>query len=238
MKEIMKHSTIEELLKTVSDEVKASYIDEWFNLSNGAVSKEFLSKIYDSIQEEYIACAVEGERIISRECAEESFVDFKKNYDAYEAVVGNTDFCHSNEVTQHIDKFYKYFPNELVSFLFEKYISYEDSENFNKNYTLLCAKYLTGWVNDDLSKDSKDNIYAMLRLAFESGNGEQKETAMSIIENLRDKVCLQIIIDSINNDYIDKHTISYAKAVQKELEDELDLDNEYEVDMNLDNGDK
>ena len=66
----------------------------------------------------------------------------------------------------------------------------------------------------------------MLRLAFESDNYEQEETAISIIENLRDKICLQIIIDSINNDCLDECIISYTKTIQKELEDELDFNYE------------
>lgn len=90
----------------------------------------------------------------------------------------------------------------------------------------MCVKYLTNQINDKLSKDSKDNIYAMLRLAFESDNYEQEETAISIIENLRDKICLQIIIDSINNDCLDECIISYTKTIQKELEDELDFNYE------------
>ena len=106
------------------------------------------------------------------------------------------------------------------------YITYEDFDINHKNNTLLCVKYLTNKINGKLSKDSKDNIYAMLRLAFESDNYEQEETAISIIENLRDKICLQIIIDSINNDCLDECIISYAKTIQKELEDELDFNYE------------
>ena len=86
------------------------------------------------------------------------------------------------------------------------------------------VKYLTNQINDELSKDSKDNIYAMLRLAFESDNYEQEETAISIIENLRDKICLQIIIDSINNDCLNESIVSYAETVQEELEDEFDYE--------------
>ena len=220
----MKNSKIAQLIKTLSDEVKIQYVDEWFKLSNGSVDKKFLSKIYDSIQEKYIDCVIKGEDIISREYAEESFDDFKEKYDDdFEVIDDNLDFCNSNKIIRQIDKFCNYFPNELVSFLFEKYISYEDFDNSHKNNTLLCIKYLTNQINDELSKDSKDNIYAMLRLAFESDNYEQEETAISIIENLRDKICLQIIIDSINNDCLDECIVSYAKSVQKELEDELDL---------------
>ena len=215
----MKNSKIAQLIKTLSDEVKTQYVDEWFELSNGSVDKNYLSMIYDSIQEKYMECVVKGEDIISRECAEQSFDDFKKKYDDFEVI---DDICNSNKITRQIDKFYNYFPNELVSFLFENYISYEDFDNSRKNNTLLCIEYLTNQINDNLSKDSKDNIYAMLRLAFESDNYEHKETAISIIENLRDKICLQIIIDSINNDCLDESIVSYAKIVQKELEDELD----------------
>ena len=219
----MKNSRIAQLIKTLSDEVKTQYVDEWFELSNGSVDKNYLSMIYDSIQEKYMECVVKGEDIISRECAEQSFDDFKDKYDDFEVI---DDICNSNKITRQIDKFYNYFPNELVSFLFENYISYEDFDNSHKNNTLLCIKYLTNQINDNLSKDSKENIYAMLRLAFESDNYEQEETAISIIENLRDKICLQIIIDSINNDCLDESIISYAKTVQNELEDELDLNNE------------
>ena len=215
----MKNSRIAQLIKTLSDEVKTQYVDEWFELSNGSVDKKYLSMIYDSIQEKYMECVVKGEDIISREYAEKSFDDFKEKYDDFEVI---DDICNSNKITRQIDKFYNYFPNELVSFLFENYISYEDFDNSHKNNTLLCIEYLTNQINDNLSKDSKDNIYAMLRLAFESDNYEHKETAISIIENLRDKICLQIIIDSINNDCLDESIVSYAKTVQKELEDELD----------------
>ena len=217
----MKNSKISQLVKTLSDEVKTQYIDEWFELSNGSVDKNYLSMIYDSIQEKYIECVVKGEDIISREYAEQSFDDFKEKYDDFELI---DDICNSNKITRQIDKFYNYFPNEVVSFLFEKYISYEDFDNSHKNNTLLFIKCLTNRINGELSKDSKDNIYAMLRLAFESDNYEQEETAISIIENLRDKICLQIIIDSINNDCLDEYIVSYAKTVQEELEDELDYE--------------
>ena len=50
----MKNSRIAQLIKTLSDEVKTQYIDEWFELSNGSVDKKYLSMIYDSIQEKYI----------------------------------------------------------------------------------------------------------------------------------------------------------------------------------------
>ena len=220
----MKNSKIAQLIKTLSDEVKTQYVDEWFELSNGSVDKNYLSMIYDSIQEKYMELVVNGEDIISREYAEQSFDDFKDNYDDYFEVID--DICNSNKITRQIDKFYNYFPNELVSFLFEKYISYEDFDNSHKNNTLLCIKYLTNQINDELSKDSKDNIYAMLRLAFESDNYEQEETAIFIIENLRDKICLQIIIDSINNDCLDESIVSYAKTVQEELENELDFNYE------------
>ena len=219
----MKNSKISQLVKTLSDEVKTKYVDEWFELSNGSVDKKYLSMIYDSIQEKYIELVFKGEEIISRECAEQSFDDFKDKYDDFEVI---DDICNLDKITREIDKFYNYFPNELVSFLFEKYISYEDFDNSHKNNTLLCVKYLTNKINGELFKDSKDNIYAMLRLAFESDNYEQEETAISIIENLRDKICLQIIIDSINNDCLDECIISYAKTIQKELEDELDLNYE------------
>lgn len=219
----MKNSKIVRLVKILSDEVKTQYVDYWFELSNGSVDKKYLSIIYDSIQEKYMEWVVNGEDIISREYAEQSFDDFKEKYDDFEVI---DDICNSNEITRQIDKFYNYFPNELVSFLFEKYISYEDFDNSHKNNTLLCVKYLTNQINEKLSKDSKDNIYAMLRLAFESDNYEQEETAISIIENLRDKICLQIIIDSINNDCLDESIISYAKTIQKELEDELDFNYE------------
>lgn len=220
----MKNSNIARLVKILSDEVKTQYVDKWFEFSNGSVDKKYLSMIYDSIQEKCIECVVKGEDIISRECAEQSFDDFKEKYDDDFEVID--DICNSNKITRQIDKFYNYFPNELVSFLFEKYISYEDFDNSHKNNTLLFIKYLTNQINDELSKDSKDNIYAMLRLAFESDNYEQEETAISIIENLRDKICLQIIIDSINNDCLDESIVSYAKTVQQELEDELDLNYE------------
>lgn len=220
----MKNNKIAQLVKTLSDEFKDQYVDEWFELSNGYVDKKYLSMIYDSIQEKYIEWAVKGESIISRECAEQSFDDFKDNYDDYFEVID--DICNSNKIIRHIDKFYNYFPNEFVSFLFEKYISYEDFDNSHKDNILLCVKYLTNRINDELSKDSKENIYAMLRLAFESDNYEQEETAISIIENLRDKICLQIIIDSINNDCLDEYIVSYAKTVQRELEDELDFNYE------------
>ena len=177
--------------------------------------------IYDSIQEKYIEWIFKGEYIISREYAEQSFDDFKDKYDDFEVI---DDICNSNKIIRHIDKFYNYFPNELVSFLFEKYISYEDFDNSHKNNTLLCVKYLTNRMHDELSKDSKENIYAMLRLAFESDNCVQKETAISIIEKLRDKICLQIIIDTINNDCLNESIVSYAKTVQKDLEDELDYE--------------
>lgn len=219
----MKNSKIAQLVKTLSDEVKSQYVDEWFKLYNGYVDKKNLSMIYDSIQEKYIEWIFKGEDIISREYAEQSFDDFKDKYDDFEVI---NDICNSNKITREIDKFYNYFPNEFVSFLFEKYISYEDFDNSHKNNTLLCVKYLTNRMHDELSKDSKDNIYAMLRLAFESDNYDQEETAISIIENLRDKICLQIIIDSINNDCLDESIISYAKTVQKELEDELDFNYE------------
>ena len=211
----MKNSKIAQLIKTLSDEVKNQYVDKWFELSNGSVDKNYLSMIYDSIQEKYMECAIKGEDIISRECAEQSFDDFKKKYDDFEVI---DDICNSNKITRQIDKFCNYFPNELVSFLFEKYISYDDFDNSHKNNTLLCIKYLTNQINDELSKDSKDNIYAMLRLAFESDNYDQEEIAISIIENLRDKICLQIIIDSINNDCLDEYIASYAKTVQNELD--------------------
>ena len=219
----MKNSNIARLVKIMSDEVKTQYIDEWFELSNGSVDKNYLSMIYDSIQEKYMELVVKGEDIISREYAEQSFDDFKDKYDDFEVI---DDICNSNKITREIDKFYNYFPNELVSFLFEKYISYEDFDNSHKNNTLLCIKCLTNRINDELSKDSKDNIYAMLRLVFESDNYEQEKTAISIIENMRDKICLQIIIDSINNDCLDESIISYAKTIQKELEDELDFNYE------------
>lgn len=219
----MKNSNIARLVKILSDEVKTQYIDEWFELSNGSVDKNYLFMIYDSIQEKYMEWVVKGEDIISREYAEQSFDDFKDKYDDFEAI---DDICNSNKITRQIDKFYNYFQNEVVSFLFEKYISYEDFDNSHKNNTLLCIKYLTNKINGELSKDSKDNIYAMLRLAFESDNYEQEETAISIIENLRDKICLQIIIDSINNDCLDECIISYAKTIQQELEDELDFNYE------------
>ena len=219
----MKNSRIAQLIKTLSDEVKTQYVNEWFELSNGSVDKNYLSMIYDSIQEKYMECVVKGEDIISRECAEQSFDDFKDKYDDFEVI---DDICNSNKITRQIDKLYNYFPNELVSFLFENYISYEDFDNSHKNNTLLCIKYLIKRIDSELSKDSKENIYAMLRLAFESDNYEQEETAISIIENLRDKICLQIIIDSINNDCLDESIISYAKTVQNELEDELDLNYE------------
>lgn len=219
----MKNSKIAQLVKTLSDEVKSQYVDDWFELYNGYVDKKYLSMIYDSIQEKYVEWMAKGEFIISREYAEQSFDDFKDKYDDFEVI---DDFCNSNKITREIDKFYNYFPDELVSFLFEKYISYEDFDNSHKNNTLLCVNYLTNRMHDELSKDSKDNIYAMLRLAFESDNYEQEETAISIIENLRDKICLQIIIDSINNDCLDESIISYAKTVQNELEDELDLNYE------------
>lgn len=63
----MKNSKISQLVKILSDEVKTQYIDEWFELSNGSVDKNYLSMIYDSIQEKYIECVVKGEDIISRE---------------------------------------------------------------------------------------------------------------------------------------------------------------------------
>lgn len=216
----MKNSKIAQLVKTLSDEVKSQYVDDWFELSNGSVDKNYLSMIYDSIQEKCIECVVKGEDVISREYAEQSFDDFKEKYDDFEVI---DDICNLDKITREIDKFYNYFSNELVSFLFEKYISYEDFDNSHKNNTLLCVKYLTNQINEKLSKDSKDNIYAMLRIAFESDNYEQEETAISIIENLRDKICLQIIIDSINNDCLDESIVSYAKTVQQELEDELNL---------------
>lgn len=219
----MKNSKIAQLVKTLSDEAKSQYVDDWFELYNGYVDKKYLSMIYDSIQEKYVEWMAKGEFIISREYAEQSFDDFKDKYDDFEVI---DDFCNSNKITREIDKFYNYFPDELVSFLFEKYISYEDFDNSHKNNTLLCVKYLTNQMHDELSKDSKDNIYAMLRLAFESDNYDQEETAISIIENLRDKICLQIIIDSINNDCLDESIISYAKTVQNKLEDELDLNYE------------
>ena len=222
----MKNSKIAQLIKTLSDEVKTQYVDEWFELSNGSVDKKYLSMIYDSIQEKYMECVVKGEDIISREYAEKSFDDFKEKYDDFEAIDDNLYFCNSNKnkIARDIDKFYHYFPNELVSFLFEKYISYDDFDNSHKNNTLLCIKYLIQRIDSELSKDSKDNIYAMLRLAFESDNYEQEETAISIIERLRDKICLQIIIDSINTDCLDESIVSYAKTVQKDLEDELDYE--------------
>lgn len=219
----MKNSKIAQLIKTLSDEVKTQYIDEWFELSNGSVDKEYLSMSYDSIQEKYMERVIKGEDIISRECAEQSFEDFKENYDDFEAIDDKLYFySNKNKITREIDKFYNYFPNELVSFLFEKYISYEDLDNIHKNNTLLCIEYLINRIDSELSKDSKDNIYAMLRLAFESDNYEQEDAAISIIERLRDKICLQIIIDSINNDCLVESIIFYAKTVQKDLEDELD----------------
>ena len=113
----MKNSKIAQLIKTLSDEVKTQYVDEWFELSNGSVDKNYLSMIYDSIQEKYMECAVKGEDIISRECAEQSFDDFKDKYDDFEVI---DDICNSNKITREIDKFYNYFPDELVNFLFEK----------------------------------------------------------------------------------------------------------------------
>ena len=56
----MKNSKIAQLIKTLSDEVKSQYVDDWFELYNGYVDKKYLSMIYDSIQEKYIEWIFKG----------------------------------------------------------------------------------------------------------------------------------------------------------------------------------